>query len=222
MCCVFPHIENFATEIFNCHKIITISTGDITIVGSITLGVDSDLSGPSPQFTLTCISTGGPATTVTWTRDSTTVTEGNETVLNDPETAQYTHTLTVTGNIEGLYTCAVGNNRPSNDSACILVHFPLEQPDPLPVTLLPLNATAVTVSWNSSPTFPTSLHYSSSLTTTGLVMTHHTEILPPGLGSTDISLDDEFDGCKHNFTLHYVVECDAPVFETNYVFGKQQ
>ena len=78
MCCVFPHIENFATEIFNCHKIITISTGDITIVGSITLGVDSDLSGPSPQFTLTCISTGGPATTVTWTRDSTTVTEGNE------------------------------------------------------------------------------------------------------------------------------------------------
>ena len=26
-------------------------------------------------FTLTCISTGGPATTVTWTRDSTTVKE---------------------------------------------------------------------------------------------------------------------------------------------------
>ena len=155
--------------------------------------MDSDLNGPSPQFTLTCISTGGPATTVTWTRDSTTVTEGNETVLNDPETAQYTHTLTVRGNIEGLYTCTVtegngtvlndpetaqythtltvrgnieglytctvANNRPSNDSACILVHFPLEQPDPLPVTLLPLNATAVTVSWNSSPTFPTSLHY---------------------------------------------------------------
>ena len=24
----------------------------------------------SPQFTLTCTSTGGPATTVTWTRDS--------------------------------------------------------------------------------------------------------------------------------------------------------
>ena len=60
-----------------------------------------------PKITLTCISTGGPATTVTWTRDSTTVTEGTETVLDDPETAQYTHTLAVT--IEGEYTCTVAN-----------------------------------------------------------------------------------------------------------------
>ena len=58
----------------------------------------------SPQFTLTCISTGGPATTVTLTRDSVTVTEGNETVLDDPVTAQHTHTLTVTGRLGGLYT----------------------------------------------------------------------------------------------------------------------
>ena len=62
-------------------------------------------NGASSQFTLTCISTGGPATTVTWTRDSTTVTEGTETVLDDPVTAQYTHTLTVTGRLPGLYTC---------------------------------------------------------------------------------------------------------------------
>ena len=66
----------------------------------------------SDQLTLTCISTGGPATTVTWTRDSTTVTEGTETVLNDPETAQYTHTLTVTA--AGVYTCTVTNNKPSS------------------------------------------------------------------------------------------------------------
>ena len=62
------------------------------------------------SFTLTCISTGGPATTVTWTRDSTTVTEGTETVLNDPVTANYTHTLTVTEGIAGLYTCRIANN----------------------------------------------------------------------------------------------------------------
>ena len=62
------------------------------------------------SFTLTCISTGGPATTVIWTRDSTTVTEGTETVLNDPVTANYTHTLTVTGRIAGLYTCKIANN----------------------------------------------------------------------------------------------------------------
>ena len=71
------------------------------------------------QFTLTCISTGGPATTVTWTRDSTTVTEGNETVLNDPVTAQYTHTLTVTATSisNEVFTCKVSNNKPSVSAA---------------------------------------------------------------------------------------------------------
>ena len=45
------------------------------------------------KITLTCISTGGPATTVTWSRDSEIV-SGGVTVLDDPVTAQYTHTLT--------------------------------------------------------------------------------------------------------------------------------
>ena len=85
--------------------------GYITISGEVTF--DSD------QMTLTCISTGGPATTVTWTRDSTTVTEGTETVLNDLVTAQYTHTLTVTTG--GEYTCTVSNNKPSSDSASIIL-----------------------------------------------------------------------------------------------------
>ena len=68
----------------------------------------------SDQLTLICISTGGPATTVTWTRDSTTVTEGTETVLDDPETTQYTHSLNVT--TAGVYICTVENNKPSSDS----------------------------------------------------------------------------------------------------------
>ena len=91
-------------------------SGDISISGGVELAVNSDFS---PQFTLTCISTGGPATTVTWTRDSTTVTEGTETVLDDPETAQYTHTLIVTGRFGGIYTCTVANNKPSIASATI-------------------------------------------------------------------------------------------------------
>ena len=70
-------------------------------------------------FTLTCISTGGPATTVTWTRDSVTVTEGTETVLADPVTAQYTHTLI--GSTAGVYTCTVANKKPSSASASITV-----------------------------------------------------------------------------------------------------
>ena len=89
----------------------------VTISDDVTFTVDSDLNGASPQFTLTCISTGGPATTVTWTRDSDTITEGTETVLDDPITAQYNHTLTVTGRLGGLYTCTVANDKPSQDSA---------------------------------------------------------------------------------------------------------
>ena len=86
----------------------------------MTLTVDSDLNGPSPQFTLTCISTGGPATNVTWTRDSETAVGERMTVFDTTTaatTAQYTHTLTVTGAVGGLYTCAVANAKPSNDSA---------------------------------------------------------------------------------------------------------
>ena len=77
----------------------------------MTLAVDSDLNGASPQFILICISTGGPATTVTWTRDSEMLT--GSTVLNNATTAQYTHTLTVTGRLGGVYTCTVANGKPS-------------------------------------------------------------------------------------------------------------
>ena len=76
------------------------NTGIIEIFNGLTLTVDSDLNGASPQFTLTCISNGGPATTVTWTRDTEFLKGSTNTT-----TAQYTHTLTVTGRLGGLYTC---------------------------------------------------------------------------------------------------------------------
>ena len=85
--------------------------GDISIPDGVTLSMN----------TLTCISTGGPATNVTWTRDNVTITEGNETVLNDPVTARYTHTLTVSEILVGLYTCTVANDKPSTASATITV-----------------------------------------------------------------------------------------------------
>ena len=91
-------------------------------ISHMTLTVNSDLNGDSSQFTLTCISTGGPATTVTWTKDSTvTVTEGTlQTVLNNTMIALYTHTLTVTGRDHGLYSCTV-ENTVSSDSATYTV-----------------------------------------------------------------------------------------------------
>ena len=91
--------------------------GYITIPNGISFDMESNLNGASPQFTLTCISTGGPATTVPWTRDSVTITEGTETVLDNRVTSEYTHTLTVTERLGGLYTCTVANNKPSEVSA---------------------------------------------------------------------------------------------------------
>ena len=72
-------------------------------------------------FIITIISTGGPATIVTWTRDTVTITEGTKTVLDNRVTAQYTHTLTVNARLDGLYTCTVNNDKPSNISATITV-----------------------------------------------------------------------------------------------------
>ena len=79
----------------------------------------SDLNGASPQFTLTCISTGGPATTVTWTRDSKLVTEGAETVLVNNSTARYIHSLIITTG--GEYRCSVTNSMPSSTTASLTV-----------------------------------------------------------------------------------------------------
>ena len=134
------------------------------ITNALRLTVVSDLNGASPQFTLTCISTGGPATTVTWTRDSVTVTTGTETVLDDPVTAQYTHTLTVTGRLTGLYTCTVANNKPSTASANINVQgiklhytflrnlYPLfaATSPPNGVTAVRDGPTSILVSWSPS------------------------------------------------------------------------
>ena len=107
------HYSSYIRKFLNSPALAA-HTGDVR-VGNVSLTVISDLNGPTPQFTLTCISTGGPATTVSWTRDSIAVPEGSETVLDDPKTSQYTHTLTVSGRLPGLYTCTVENNKPSSD-----------------------------------------------------------------------------------------------------------
>ena len=96
----------------------------------IEFSLDSEPVAANPQFTLTCISTGGPATTVTWTRDLT-VLEDNDaylqkTVLDNAENATYTHTLNVTGRLGGDYQCTVSNNIPSEDNASITLEGELK------------------------------------------------------------------------------------------------
>ena len=74
----------------------------------------SKLNATTPTFTLTCTSTGGPATTVSWTVNNHRVTEDSaynitSQILIDPETATYNHTLAVNGRLEGKYECRVSN-----------------------------------------------------------------------------------------------------------------
>ena len=92
----------------------------MTLSGGMTFSLNS-----TNQFTLTCISTGGPATTVTWTRDSELVTEGNdnaiESVVDDRITGRSIHTLLVTGRMEGVYICSVNNSVSTGNSSQLIV-----------------------------------------------------------------------------------------------------
>ena len=97
-----------------------IASGNVSLSGGMAFTLINDM-----EFTLTCNSSGGPPTTVTWTRDSETINntdiEAAKTELVDGETAQYTHTLTVTGRQTGLYTCTVTNKVSSESSTELLV-----------------------------------------------------------------------------------------------------
>jgi hypothetical protein len=117
--------------------------GNTSVRENISFVLESDENGASLSFMLTCISTGGPATTVTWTRDSVPVTEGTESMLDDPVSAQYTHTLNVTGRQRGLYTCAVSNNV-SVASQSLTVQAASA---PTNLTALQKGLTSVQVSW---------------------------------------------------------------------------
>ena len=101
------------------------STGDV-VLSSMQFQLTSELNATIPTFTLTCISTGGPATTVSWTSNNSAVTEDSahsitSQVLTDAETATYNHTLTVTGRLVGEYECTVSNNKPSSSSRALAV-----------------------------------------------------------------------------------------------------
>ena len=99
-------------------QLLTLSlvSGRVALDGEIGFTLITDLTAEQPQFNLTCISTGGPATTVTWTRDSTPREEETDTVLADSVAARYTHTLTLTGRLGGAYTCTVANSISSTTS----------------------------------------------------------------------------------------------------------
>ena len=85
----------------------------------------SELNAPTPIFTLTCTSTGGPATAVSWTVNNSAVTEDSAhvtfQVLTNGVTATYNNTLRVTGRLIGVYECNVSNSKPSSSSGMLSV-----------------------------------------------------------------------------------------------------
>ena len=66
---------------------------------------------------LVCVSTSRPATSVRWELNDTVITDTTEstTVLDDPVTAQYTHTLPLTEREGGLYRCTINSYNAHQD-----------------------------------------------------------------------------------------------------------
>ena len=85
------------------------------ITGPFQFSLQTTPPADPPVFTLTCVSTGGPATTVNWTRDGAAVPYDANHVLTQTvtyqHTATYSNVLTVTGRLPGNYTCSVANVR---------------------------------------------------------------------------------------------------------------
>ena len=71
------------------------------------------------MFMLRCISNGGPAGHVTWTKNETLLSSELSSVIKHPSVivdttrAIYEHQLTVIGQSLGYYRCNVTNNKPS-------------------------------------------------------------------------------------------------------------
>jgi len=101
------------------------TVGQVTIPSEINFQLDSEVNVNPPVFTLTCTSTGGPATTVSWTRGNTMLNDACQTVtsqiVTNTETGTYMNTLRVTMREVGVYMCTVSNSRYSDTRSLTVV-----------------------------------------------------------------------------------------------------
>ena len=89
---------------------------------SFTLHTEPDVS--PPEFTLTCRSEGGPATTVSWQRNGGTVGEDSnhetsQVIVNLSANTVYENRLRVRGREGGNYMCTVSNDFGDDSQATI-------------------------------------------------------------------------------------------------------
>ena len=106
--------------------------------------------------------------------------------------------------------------------------IPIERP--AEVSFLPVNATGVRISWSGSMHLPTSIHYTVSLSTNGVIISQYDRVYPPGTASDVVVLDDDITLTNayyvHNFTLYYIIGNDVTLVQgppTNvpFAFGMQ-
>ena len=92
---------------------LLLGLGQPFVKSSITFNLTSAIP---PSFTLGCISTSGPPTVVTWTRDGSPLPMDSNHVLTqtlvNPVSATYYNNLTVNGIFPGLYRCTVTSIKP--------------------------------------------------------------------------------------------------------------
>ena len=97
----------------NPDSLLLLGFGQPFVNSSITFNLTSAIP---PSFTLGCISTSGPPTVVTWTRDGSPLPmDSNHVVtqtLVNPVSATYYNNLTVNGILPGLYRCTVTSIKP--------------------------------------------------------------------------------------------------------------
>jgi len=115
-CTVYMHV--LAGRI-SLNNLLLTTAGQITRVRLGFIHTPSYVS--PPVFTLNCTN-HGPATTVTWTRNSVMIQEDanhrmTKTILHTKNsvTYMYENTLTVTGWEAGVYQCTVRSNRPTEN-----------------------------------------------------------------------------------------------------------
>jgi hypothetical protein len=109
----------------------------------LSLNLQIEVHNTQPlQFTLTCVSTGGPAAYVSWMRGSEDI-EGGMTILEDYRL--YKHTLN--GTEEGIYTCTVSNDTPDTATATLNVTRPSP---PSNLSVFQNGEHSVLVSWGPS------------------------------------------------------------------------
>ena len=101
--------------------------------------------------------------------------------------------------------------------------FPSAQPGS--VTIHPVSATAVRISWRGNKYLSTTVRYLSYFNATGAEMSHYDTVLPPDVASTEVSLDDSVPGYQHTFTIQHIIACGnrtTPVTTATFDFGQSK